>query len=103
MAWKGVHLTKAARPSFADGQCCVKQDDGEVRISIEDLAWVVIDTPQATLTSALMAACMDARRRHRAHRRTPHAVGTRPSIPPPSPVIARLQADAKDSLKKRLW
>jgi CRISP-associated protein Cas1 len=56
MAWKGVHLTKAARPSFADGQCCVKQDDGEVRISIEDLAWVVIDTPQATLTSALMAA-----------------------------------------------
>jgi CRISPR-associated protein Cas1 len=60
MAWKGVHLTKAARPSFADGQCCVKQDDGEVRISIEDLAWVVIDTPQATLTSALMAACMDA-------------------------------------------
>ena len=55
MAWKGVHLTKAARLSFADGQCCVKQDDGEVRISIEDLAWAVIDTPQATLASALMA------------------------------------------------
>jgi len=43
---------------FADGQCCVKQDDREVRIPIEDLAWAV--TPQATLASALMAACMEA-------------------------------------------
>jgi CRISP-associated protein Cas1 len=47
---------QATRLSFADGQCCVKQDDREVRISIEDLAWAVIDTPQATLASALMAA-----------------------------------------------
>jgi len=46
---------QATRLSFADGQCCVKQDDREVRISIEDLAWAVIDTPQATLASALMA------------------------------------------------
>jgi CRISP-associated protein Cas1 len=60
MAWKGVHLTKAGRLSLADGQCCVKQDEGEVRIAIEDLAWIVIDTPQATVTSALLAACMDA-------------------------------------------
>jgi CRISP-associated protein Cas1 len=88
---------------FADGQCCVKQDDREVRISIEDLAWAVIDTPQATLASALMAACMEAGVAivlatrhppsglvlpfHRHHRQS---------------VIARLQADAKDSLKKRL-
>jgi hypothetical protein len=88
---------------FADGQCCVKQDDREVRISIEDLAWAVIDTPQASLASALMAACMEAGVAivlatrhtlsglvlpfHRHHRQS---------------VIARLQADAKDSLKKRL-
>lgn len=105
MAWKGVHLTKAARLSLADGQCCVNQDDGEVRIAIEDLAWIIVDTPQATLTSALVAACMqagiaivvtDARHTpsglilpfHRHHRQG---------------VIARLQADAKDSLKRRLW
>ena len=50
---------QATRLSFADGQCCVKhQDDREVRIPIEDLAWAV--TPQATLASALMAACMEA-------------------------------------------
>lgn len=105
MAWKGVHLTKAARLSLADGQCCVKQDDGEVRIAIEDLAWIVIDTPQATLSSALMAACMeagvaivvtDARHTpsglvlpfHRHHRQG---------------AIARLQTETKESLKKRAW
>lgn len=105
MAWKGVHLTKAAKLSLADGQCCVKQDEGEVRMAIEDLAWIVIDTPHATLTTALLSACMeagvaivvtDARHTpsglvlpfHRHHRQG---------------AIAKLQTEAKDSLKKRLW
>jgi CRISPR-associated protein Cas1 len=105
MAWKGVHLTQPSRLSLADGQCCVKHSEGEVRIAIEDLAWIVIDTPQATLSSALMAACMEAGVAivltdvrhtpsglvlpfHRHHRQGG---------------IARLQADAKDSLKRRLW
>lgn len=105
MAWKGLHLTKAARLSLADGQACVKQDEGEVRIAIEDLAWIVVDTPHATLTSALMSACMeagvalvitDARHHpsglvlpfHRHHRQG---------------AVARLQSDTKDGLKKRLW
>src|SRR5262245_29122130 len=43
-----------------------------------------------------MAACMDARRRHRADRRTRHAVGTRPSIPPPSPTGRNRAPCAKD-------
>jgi CRISP-associated protein Cas1 len=67
---------------FADCQCCVKQDDREVRISIEDLAWAVIDTPQATLASALMAACMEAS--VAIVLATRHTVGTSPSIPQPS-------------------
>lgn len=105
MAWKGLHLTQPSRLSLADGQCCVKQDEGEVRVAIEDLAWVIVDTPQATLSSALMAACMeagvaivvtDARHTpsglvlpfHRHHRQG---------------AVARLQGSAKDSLKNRLW
>ena len=60
MAWKGLHLTQAARLSLADNQVCVKQDAGEVRLALEDIAWIVIDTPQASLTSALMSACMEA-------------------------------------------
>jgi len=86
---------QATRLSFADGQCCVKQDDREVRISIEDLAWAVIDTPQATLSQRIDGGMYGGRRRHRA-RLTPSGL-----------VLPfhrhRLQADVKDSLKERLW
>jgi CRISPR-associated protein Cas1 len=105
MAWKGLHLTQPSKLSLADGQCCVRHDDGEVRIPIEDLAWIVVDSPQTSLTSTLMSACMeggvaivftDARHTpsglllpfHRHHRQG-H--------------VARLQMDARDSLKNRLW
>ena len=87
---------------FADGQGCVKQDDREVRISIEDLAWV-IDTPQATLASALMAACMKAGVAIvLATRHTPSGLVLPFHRHHRQSVIARLQADAKDSLMKRL-
>ena len=46
MAWRGVHITQPARLSLADGQIVVARDDGEVRLPIEDVAWVVIDTPR---------------------------------------------------------
>lgn len=105
MAWKGLHLTQPARLSLADGQCCVKQDDKEVRVSIEDLAWMVLDTQHATLTSTLISACMDAGVAmvvtdarhmpsglvlpfHRHHRQG---------------AVAKLQIEAKDGVKKRLW
>ena len=52
MAWKGLHLTQPSRLSLSDGQCCVKREDGEVRIAIEDLAWIIVDTPQAMLKAA---------------------------------------------------
>ena len=86
---------------FADGQCCVKQDDREVRIPIEDLAWAV--TPQATLASALMAACMKAGVAIvLATRHTPSGLVLPFHRHHRQSVIARLQADAKDSLMKRL-
>ncbi len=105
MAWKGLHLTQPARLSLADGQCCVKRDDGEVRLPLEDVAWIIIDTPHATLTSTLMSACMESGvaivvtdQRHSPsglllpfHRH--HRQGA----------IAKLQMEAKESLKRRLW
>lgn len=60
MAWRGLHLTKPSRLSLADGQLVVAQDDGEVRVPMEDIAWVVLDTPQATLTGHVMSACASA-------------------------------------------
>lgn len=60
MAWRGLHLSKPSRLSLADGQVVVAQDDGEVRLPLEDIAWIVLDTPQTTLTAMLLSACMAA-------------------------------------------
>lgn len=60
MAWKGVHVTRPARIGLADGQLTVGQDDGEARIPLEDIAFVILDEPRVTLTGAVVAACMDA-------------------------------------------
>lgn len=60
MAWRGLHLTRPSRLSLMDGQIVVSQDDGDVRLPVEDVAWVILDTPQSTLTSALLSACMTA-------------------------------------------
>ncbi|MCW5733898.1 MAG: type II CRISPR-associated endonuclease Cas1 [Enhydrobacter sp.] len=59
MAWRGLHISKAARLNLADGQVVVAQDDGDVRLALEDIAWIVVDAPHATLTSTLLSACMD--------------------------------------------
>ena len=105
MAWKGLHLTQGARLSLADNQVCVKQDAGEVRLALEDIAWIVIDTPQATLTSALMAACMEAGiaivvtdERH-----TPSGLALPFHRHHRQGAVAKLQIETKDSVKKRLW
>jgi CRISPR-associated protein Cas1 len=59
MAWRGLHLSRPSRLSLADGQIVVEQGGIETRLALEDLAWIVLDTPQASLTAALLSACMD--------------------------------------------
>lgn len=105
MAWRGLHLSRSSRLALADGQIVVRQDEGEVRLALEDIGWVVLDTPKVSLTGALMSACMaagvvvvstDARHVpngmmlpfHTHHRQAG---------------VARLQVAASGPLRKRLW
>ncbi|HXY57569.1 MAG TPA: type II CRISPR-associated endonuclease Cas1 [Methylocystis sp.] len=55
-----MHLSRSARLNVADNQIVVAQDDGEARVPLEDVAYVVLDAPHATLTSTLLSACMEA-------------------------------------------
>ncbi len=105
MAWKGLHITKAARLSLADGQACVKQDEGEVRAALEDIAFIVIDTPQASLTSALISAAMDSGVAivFTDERHTPSGLALPFHRHHRQGGVAKLQIGAKDSLKRRLW
>lgn len=105
MAWRGLHITRPARLSFADGQIVVAQDDGEARVALEDVAWIVLDTPQTSLTGRLLSACMAA---------GTVIVATDETHTPAGIVlpfhrhfrqgdIARRQVGMTAPLKKRLW
>lgn len=55
-----MHITRPARAALADGHLIVCQDDGETRIPLEDIAYVVVDDMRVSLTAALIATCMEA-------------------------------------------
>lgn len=59
MAWRGLHITKPGRLSLADGQIVVSQQAGDVRISLEDIGWIILDDPRLTLTTSLLSACAE--------------------------------------------
>ena len=105
MAWKGVHLTRPGRLSLVHGQLCVAQEDDEITISLEDIAWIVADNHRTTLTVSLLAACAEwgvavitTDARH-----MPCAVTLPFHTHHRTAAIARLQLDAGAPLKKRLW
>lgn len=105
MAWKGVHISRAARLACKDAQLLVEQEDGTVSLPLEDVAWIVLDSPRASLTASLVSACMEAgvaiifsdERHmpagmalpfHRHHRQA---------------AVAGLQVGLSQPLRKRLW
>ncbi len=105
MAWRGVHLTRPSRLSFADKQIVVAQEDGEVRLPIEDVAWVILDTQQVSITGTLLAACMEAGivmvscdAKH-----TPCGLAMPFHTHFRQPAIAEAQIAMSEPLKKRLW
>lgn len=105
MAWRGVHLTRPARLSIADQQIVIAQDDGEVRLPIEDVGWVILDTQQVTITGTLLAACLEAGvvvvscdAKH-----TPCGVALPFHAHFRQPAVARAQLDMSEPFKKRLW
>lgn len=59
MAWRGVHITKPGRLSLKDGQIVIAQEEGEVRLPLEDIGWIILDEPRLTLTTTLLAACAE--------------------------------------------
>jgi CRISPR-associated protein Cas1 len=105
MAWRGLHLTQPARLSVADGQIVVSRSEGDIRLPIEDVAWMVIDTPQATLSTSLISACMEAGMAiittDRAH--TPSGLLLPFHKHHRQAEIAAMQIAISGPLRKRLW
>ncbi|GGB05447.1 CRISPR-associated endonuclease Cas1 [Brucella endophytica] len=105
MAWRGVHISQPSRLTFRDRQLVVAQDDGEVSLAIEDIAWLVLDTPQVSVSGSLLSAFAEGgiamivpdSKHHPAGVLLPfhqHHVQAH---------IAHLQIGISQPLKKRLW
>ena len=60
MPWRGIHLSDSASLSRRQSGLQIERDGQEnVRIPLEDIAWVVIDTRDITITSGLLASCAE--------------------------------------------
>ena len=60
MPWRGIHLTEAASLSRRQAGIQIQRDGrDDVRIPLEDIAWIVIDTRDITITSGLLSSCAE--------------------------------------------
>ena len=60
MAWRGVHICNPAGLSLRQSQLVVSQDGEEITFPFEDIAYVILDTRQTTITGSAFAAILNA-------------------------------------------
>lgn len=106
MAWRGLHISNPARLTLKARQLRVERDEADtVSLPLEDIAWIVLDTPQVTVTAAAMAACAQAGIPvvYCDSRHTPCGVLLPFHQHWQQAGVARAQISASTPLKKRLW
>ncbi|MFK7161813.1 type II CRISPR-associated endonuclease Cas1 [Marinospirillum sp. MEB164] len=59
MGWRSVIISQPGYLKLKDQALTVEQQDGSVRIPLEDIAVLLLDNPQITLTAPLLSACAD--------------------------------------------
>lgn len=60
MNWRGMHVSEPARLSVKQGQMLLERRDETFTFPLEDMAFLILDTQQVSLTAALMARCAEA-------------------------------------------
>lgn len=68
MAWRGLHISRAAYLSLDKGRIKLKnieeeyedEDNTPLFFPIEDVAWLILDNAHSTLSTRLISACMEA-------------------------------------------
>ncbi len=109
MAWRGLHISRAAHLSLDKGRIKVRfleEDDGEpIFFAIEDVAWVILDHARSILSARVISACMEDgtpiifsdQRHHPCGMALPfhqHFAQTQ---------VSRLQIGVSTPFKKRIW
>lgn len=107
MAWRGLHISQPARLTHRNTQVVVERDEDETALTfpVEDIAWIILDTPQVSVTGSLLTALAvngvalivpDAKH---------HPAGMLLSFHQhhAQSAVAHTQIAASGPLKKRLW
>lgn len=59
MPWRGLHISNPTRLRLKDNAVIAEQDGAAHRFALEDLSWIVLDTPQASLTANMLSECAE--------------------------------------------
>ncbi|MDR9498162.1 MAG: type II CRISPR-associated endonuclease Cas1 [Hydrogenovibrio sp.] len=56
MAWRTILMTRPGYLSLKQASLCIRQEEGEAHVSLEDVAAIVLDNAQLVLTAQLVSA-----------------------------------------------
>ncbi len=98
-------IQNPARLSLKKGQVLLQNDDGDFTLPLEDIAAIILESPQVTLSSSLLAKCQDEATPvitcDQTH--TPNGI-LLPFLPHSrQSKVAKLQLSWSESFKKRAW
>jgi CRISPR-associated protein Cas1 len=109
MAWRGLHISRAAHLSLDHSRLKVRfledEEPEPLFFSLEDVAWIILDHARSTLSARMVAACMEngtpvvfSDQRH-------HPCGM--ALPFhqhfAQPEVARLQISVSRPFRKQVW
>ena len=107
MAWRGLHIAEPARLTNRAGQIVVEREEegNTLTFPVEDVAWIILDTPRVTLTGALLSALAEGGVVLIVPDATHHPAGLLLSFHQhhAQSAVAHAQIGMSSPLKKRLW
>jgi CRISPR-associated protein Cas1 len=59
LAWRTILIQNPAKLALAKGQLQISTDSGNFTFPLEDIAVLILESPQINLSSSLLAACQD--------------------------------------------
>ena len=105
MTWRSVIISKPGYLKLKDGALVVERPDEQVRVPLEDISVILLDSRQITLTAPLLSACAEQKIVILTTGDDHHPNGVfLPYLPHSRAVqILRLQLGQSQPRKKRLW
>lgn len=105
MSWRSVVITQASQLRLEHSALVIRQGEQSVPVPLEDIAALVLDHPQISLTGQLLSACAEARIQILSVGANHHPNGVfLPFLPHSRPLkLMKAQLALAQPTRKRLW